>query len=61
VGASRGCRSCVRPAGLRHYASNVAASVPNLRHLEYFRDHARIEGILFDGAFDPTGVRFVRT
>jgi len=35
--------------------------VPNLRHLEYFRDHARIEGILFDGAFDPTGVRFVRT
>ena len=24
-------------------------------HLEYFHDHARIEGMLFDGALDPSG------
>jgi L-alanine-DL-glutamate epimerase-like enolase superfamily enzyme len=35
--------------------AHVAASVPNLRHLEYFHDHARIEGMIFDGALDPTG------
>jgi hypothetical protein len=29
--------------------------VPNLRHLEYFHDHVRIEGMLFDGALDPHG------
>ncbi len=28
----------------------VLAAVPNLRHLEYFHDHARIERMLFDGA-----------
>lgn len=33
----------------------VAGAVPNLRHIEYFHDHARIEGLLFDGALDPTG------
>jgi L-alanine-DL-glutamate epimerase-like enolase superfamily enzyme len=35
--------------------AHVAASVPNLRHLEYFHDHVRIEGMLFDGALDPRG------
>ncbi|HEY1823997.1 MAG TPA: enolase C-terminal domain-like protein [Trebonia sp.] len=35
--------------------AHVAAAVPNLRHLEYFHDHARIETLLFDGALDPTG------
>ena len=35
--------------------AHVAAAVPNLRHLEYFHDHVRIEGMLFDGALDPTG------
>ncbi len=34
--------------------AHVAAAVPNLRHLEYFHDHVRIEGMLFDGALDPT-------
>ncbi|HEX7355473.1 MAG TPA: enolase C-terminal domain-like protein [Mycobacteriales bacterium] len=33
--------------------AHVAAAVPNLRHLEYFHDHHRIEGMLFDGALDP--------
>ncbi|HET7173786.1 MAG TPA: enolase C-terminal domain-like protein [Nocardioidaceae bacterium] len=35
--------------------AQVAAAVPNLRHLEYFHDHVRIEGMLFDGALDPDG------
>ena len=49
-------------AGLQvsgHCAPNlhaqVAASVPNLRHLEYFHDHVRIEDLIFDGALDPQG------
>jgi len=38
---------------------HVAAltSVPNLRHLEWFHDHVRIEGMLFDGTLDPSGGR----
>ena len=35
--------------------AHVAAAVPNLRHLEYFHDHQRIERILFDGTLDPEG------
>jgi L-alanine-DL-glutamate epimerase-like enolase superfamily enzyme len=35
--------------------AHVAASVPNLRHLEYFHDHARLEDMLFDGALSPQG------
>jgi L-alanine-DL-glutamate epimerase-like enolase superfamily enzyme len=31
----------------------VAASVANLRHIEYFVDHARLEPILFDGIPQP--------
>jgi L-alanine-DL-glutamate epimerase-like enolase superfamily enzyme len=32
-----------------------AMSVPNLRHLEYFADHARVDRLLFDGVLDPDG------
>jgi L-alanine-DL-glutamate epimerase-like enolase superfamily enzyme len=35
--------------------AHVAAAVPNLRHVEYFHDHQRIERMLFDGALDPAG------
>jgi L-alanine-DL-glutamate epimerase-like enolase superfamily enzyme len=35
--------------------AQVAVSVPNLRHLEYFHDHQRIERMFFDGALDPEG------
>jgi L-alanine-DL-glutamate epimerase-like enolase superfamily enzyme len=35
--------------------AHVAAAVPNLRHVEYFHDHQRIETMLFDGALDPRG------
>jgi L-alanine-DL-glutamate epimerase-like enolase superfamily enzyme len=35
--------------------AHVCSAVPNLRHLEYFHDHVRIESMLFDGALDPRG------
>jgi L-alanine-DL-glutamate epimerase-like enolase superfamily enzyme len=35
--------------------ARVGVCVPNLRHLEYFHDHQRIERELFDGALDPEG------
>jgi L-alanine-DL-glutamate epimerase-like enolase superfamily enzyme len=35
--------------------THVATVVPNLRHLEYFHDHVRIEGMLFEGTPDPRG------
>jgi L-alanine-DL-glutamate epimerase-like enolase superfamily enzyme len=42
-----------------HCAPNLHAragiAVPNLRHVEYFHDHQRIERMLFDGALDPAG------
>lgn len=33
----------------------VCPAAPNLRHLEWFHDHVRIEHLLFDGVPDPTG------
>ncbi|MYW03564.1 enolase C-terminal domain-like protein [Streptomyces sp. SID3343] len=38
-----------------HAHAHVAAAIPNLRHLEWFHDHVRIENLLFDGTLDPTG------
>lgn len=35
--------------------AHVAAATVNLRHVEYFHDHQRIERLLFDGALDPSG------
>jgi L-alanine-DL-glutamate epimerase-like enolase superfamily enzyme len=35
--------------------AHVAAAVPNLRHVEYFHDHQRIERMLFDGTLGPDG------
>jgi len=35
--------------------AHVGAATPNLRHVEYFHDHQRIERLLFDGALDPAG------
>lgn len=34
---------------------HLAAATPNLRHLEWFHDHARIEGVFFDGVEEPKG------
>jgi L-alanine-DL-glutamate epimerase-like enolase superfamily enzyme len=38
-----------------HLHAHVAACVPNLRHVEWFHDHVRIESLLFDGTLDPSG------
>ncbi|MCW7940703.1 mandelate racemase [Streptomyces hygroscopicus] len=38
-----------------HAHAHVAAAVPNLRHLEWFHDHVRLEHLLFDGTLDPAG------
>jgi L-alanine-DL-glutamate epimerase-like enolase superfamily enzyme len=35
--------------------ARVGVAVPNLRHVEYFHDHQRIEQMLFDGALGPEG------
>lgn len=35
--------------------AHVATAVPNLRHIEYFHDHHRIETSLFIGALSPSG------
>ncbi len=35
--------------------AHVGAAVPNLRHVEYFHDHRRIERMLFDGAAQAHG------
>jgi L-alanine-DL-glutamate epimerase-like enolase superfamily enzyme len=32
----------------------VAVAVPNLRHIEYFFDHYRLDAMLFDGTSQPT-------
>ncbi|MFI1991011.1 enolase C-terminal domain-like protein [Actinoplanes sp. NPDC020271] len=36
-----------------HLHLDVAAATSNLRHLEWFHDHVRIEQMLFDGAAQP--------
>jgi L-alanine-DL-glutamate epimerase-like enolase superfamily enzyme len=35
--------------------AHVGGATPNLRHVEYFHDHQRIERMLFDGTLDPQG------
>lgn len=37
------------------FTVHPAVCVPNLRHLEYFADHARVDRALFDGVLDPNG------
>ena len=34
-------------------SAHALCAVPNLRHLEYFHDHTRIESMLFDGVLEP--------
>ncbi|MEU2280499.1 enolase C-terminal domain-like protein [Streptomyces sp. NPDC013178] len=38
-----------------HAHAAVVAAVPNLRHVEWFHDHVRIESMLFEGTLDPHG------
>jgi len=34
--------------------AHPGCAVPNLRHIEYFADHVRVDQLLFDGVLDPT-------
>jgi L-alanine-DL-glutamate epimerase-like enolase superfamily enzyme len=34
-------------------SAHALAAIPNLRHLEYFHDHVRVESMLFDGVLEP--------
>ncbi|MDG4864978.1 enolase C-terminal domain-like protein [Streptomyces sp. T-3] len=45
----------ISASGAPHAHAAAAASVPNLRHIEWFHDHARIELMFFDGVLDPVG------
>lgn len=38
-----------------HLHADVAMATANLRHLEWFHDHVRIESMFFDGTLDPAG------
>lgn len=38
-----------------HLHAPVAAATPNLRHVEWFHDHVRIEHALLHGTLDPVG------
>ena len=33
--------------------AHVATAVPNLRHIEMFHDHRRVDSLLFDGCLEP--------
>ena len=34
-------------------SAHALCAIPNLRHLEYFHDHVRVESLLFDGVLEP--------
>jgi L-alanine-DL-glutamate epimerase-like enolase superfamily enzyme len=53
VAASHGLEVSGHCAPHLHLA--VLMAVPNIRHLEWFHDHVRIESMLFDGTLDPSG------
>ncbi|SFE41854.1 L-alanine-DL-glutamate epimerase [Actinopolyspora alba] len=39
----------------QNLTAHVAVCTPNVRHLEWFRDHERVEETLFDGTLRPHG------
>lgn len=53
VAAAAGLEVSAHCGPYQHLA--VAAAVPNLRHIEWFHDHVRIETMFFDGAVPATG------
>jgi L-alanine-DL-glutamate epimerase-like enolase superfamily enzyme len=53
LGGRGGCG--IQRGNLGPLRTHVAACVPNLRHVEYFHDHQRIEQMLFDGTLSPQG------
>jgi len=53
VAAAHGLQVSGHCAPYAHLA--VLTTVPNLRHLEWFHDHVRIETMLFEGCPEPLG------
>jgi L-alanine-DL-glutamate epimerase-like enolase superfamily enzyme len=53
LAASHGLQVSGHCAQSLHVAPACAA--PNVRHLEYFADHERVDRLLFDGVLDPHG------
>jgi L-alanine-DL-glutamate epimerase-like enolase superfamily enzyme len=53
VAAAHGLEISGHCAQTLHLA--VGACAANVRHLEYFHDHARVDRLLFDGVPDPLG------
>jgi L-alanine-DL-glutamate epimerase-like enolase superfamily enzyme len=51
VAAAHGLQVSAHCAPALHL--HVACSVPNIRHLEYFADHVRVDHLLFDGVLEP--------
>jgi len=51
IASSFGCSLSAHCAPSLHM--HVGCAIPNFRHVEYFHDHARIEGMLFDGFIPP--------
>lgn len=51
VAAANGLEVSAHCAPALH--AQVAGAVPNLRHIEYFHDHARLETMLLDGTAEP--------
>ncbi|HZD16818.1 MAG TPA: enolase C-terminal domain-like protein [Actinomycetota bacterium] len=51
IAASRSMEVSGHTAPTMHL--HVACAAPNLRHLEYFHDHAAVERLLLDGAVEP--------
>ena len=50
------CQSTMTPLSTHcapHLHLHAATACKQLRHIEYFYDHSRIERMLFDGAADP--------
>jgi L-alanine-DL-glutamate epimerase-like enolase superfamily enzyme len=53
VAAAHGLQVSAHCAPSLH--AHPAAATPNLRHVEYFADHARLDRLLFEGVLDPKG------
>ncbi|WP_433544927.1 enolase C-terminal domain-like protein [Streptomyces sp. CA-294286] len=45
----------VSTRGAPHVHAQLGTVVPNLRHVEWFHDHVRVESMFFDGVLDPRG------
>ncbi len=40
-----------------HIHAHIGCAIRSLRHIEYFHDHARIDGLVLDGALEPRAGR----